>query len=570
MALVSSLVRKKAAIYIRVSTRYQVDKDSLEVQRRELKAYSEMILGISDYVVFEDPGYSAKNTDRPDYQRMMDRLQTGEFSHLLVWKIDRISRNLLDFAEMYSALKRYGVTFVSKNEQFDTSSAVGEAMLKIILVFAELERQMTSERVTAVMLSRAGVGKWNGGRVPYGYQYDKASDTFSVNEYESKVLKMIFDLYEQYHSTLYVTTYLNNKGLKTRAGKDWSTIAVHKMLTNVFYIGDYRYNVRDSTKKYEIKDESEWVTYENHHVPLISREQFQNVQNILKRHKRGGNQAGQSRIRKRIHVFSGVLVCGVCGSNMSASIDRARSSGWRPSIYACRRHRQNITACGNKYISEVVLGPFILNYLSNMLSAKKSVTDATTIHQLNSMLLKGDPFKRIDHVDPADLQNSLHLMSEGQTGLEYTPPVAKGDSNIVSEREVLEERRRRLDSAVNRLKQLYLFGDESVSQADYIVERERLLGELTKVEARLAEIGAQDSPSLDAESEDFVQKASYFVIAKTLTSGQFIEYEKYLRKVEPSVLQNFIHRVISKITVVNGEVTSITFKNGATHHFAYK
>lgn len=88
------LAAKKAAIYIRVSTHWQIDKDSLKVQRRELTAYVEMLLGITDYVIFEDPGYSAKNTDRPDYQAMMDRIRTGEFTHLVVWKIDRISRNL--------------------------------------------------------------------------------------------------------------------------------------------------------------------------------------------------------------------------------------------------------------------------------------------------------------------------------------------------------------------------------------------------------------------------------------------------------------------------------------------
>lgn len=152
---------KKVAIYVRVSTQYQVDRASLPVQREELIAYCKYVLGIDSFEVFEDPGYSAKNTDRPDYQRMINRVRTGEFSHILVWKIDRISRNLLDFAAMYAELKKLGVTFVSKNEQFDTSSAMGEAMLKIILVFAELERNMTSERVSAIMLSRANGGVWN-------------------------------------------------------------------------------------------------------------------------------------------------------------------------------------------------------------------------------------------------------------------------------------------------------------------------------------------------------------------------------------------------------------------------
>lgn len=183
-SVTNMLSQLKVAIYIRVSTHWQVDKDSLQVQERELIAYCELVLGIKDYVIFTYPGYSAKNTDRPDYQKMMTRLRTGEFSHLLVWKIDRISRNLLDFAEMYQELKQLGVTFVSKNEQFDTSNAIGEAMLKIILVFAELERNMTSERVTAVMLSRASNGQWNGGRIPYGYSWDKNTKEFSLDPVE--------------------------------------------------------------------------------------------------------------------------------------------------------------------------------------------------------------------------------------------------------------------------------------------------------------------------------------------------------------------------------------------------
>jgi DNA invertase Pin-like site-specific DNA recombinase len=140
---------KKAALYVRVSTNYQIDRDSLPMQRQELITYAQLMFGINDYVVFEDAGYSGKNTDRPEFQNMMRRIRAGEFTHLLCWKIDRISRNLLDFASMYQELKDLGVTFVSKNEQFDTSTAIGEAMLKIILVFAELERNMTSERVTA-------------------------------------------------------------------------------------------------------------------------------------------------------------------------------------------------------------------------------------------------------------------------------------------------------------------------------------------------------------------------------------------------------------------------------------
>lgn len=105
---------------------------------------------------------------------------------------------------MYQELKDYGVTFVSKNEQFDTSTAIGEAMLKIILVFAELERNMTSERVSAVMLSRAEQGLWNGGRIPYGYRWDKELKTFFIVKEEAAVVRKIYELsphHQVYHSS---------------------------------------------------------------------------------------------------------------------------------------------------------------------------------------------------------------------------------------------------------------------------------------------------------------------------------------------------------------------------------
>ena len=94
------------------------------MQRKKLKEYCKLI-DIPDFEIFEDDGYSAKNTDRPMFQEMMNRIRAGEFTHLIVWKVDRISRNLLDFASMYQELKERKVTFISLNEQFDTSTPIG-------------------------------------------------------------------------------------------------------------------------------------------------------------------------------------------------------------------------------------------------------------------------------------------------------------------------------------------------------------------------------------------------------------------------------------------------------------
>ncbi len=98
-------MNNKVAIYVRVSTHHQIDKDSLPLQRQDLINYSKYVLNTNKYELFEDAGYSAKNTDRPNFQNMMSKIRKNEFSHLLVWKIDRISRNLLDFCDMYEELK---------------------------------------------------------------------------------------------------------------------------------------------------------------------------------------------------------------------------------------------------------------------------------------------------------------------------------------------------------------------------------------------------------------------------------------------------------------------------------
>ena len=114
----------KIAMYTRVSTHHQIDKDSLPLQKQDLINYAKFALNCEDYEIFEDAGFSAKNTDRPEYQKMMNKIRKNEFTHLLVWKIDRISRNLLDFCAMYNELKEHNCTFISRNEQFNTSSAM--------------------------------------------------------------------------------------------------------------------------------------------------------------------------------------------------------------------------------------------------------------------------------------------------------------------------------------------------------------------------------------------------------------------------------------------------------------
>ncbi len=573
-AILDTVNTVKIAIYIRVSTHWQVDKDSLEVQRKELINYCKYVLGTENYFVFVDPGYSAKNFERPDFQKMMSRVRAGEFTHILVWKIDRISRNLLDFAAMYQELKDLGVTFVSKNEQFDTSTAIGEAMLKIILVFAELERNMTSERVSAVMLSRATDGKWNGGKVPFGYDYDRELKEFTINPEQAKVVKLMYDLYDELRSLLAVSKELNARGYRSRKGIAWSPVTVGNLMRSPFYIGTFRYNYREESKStYTFKPESEWIMFEEHHPKIVTHEQWNRVVETMKSKRRGQPGHGASFNRGNVHIFSGLLTCGYCGSLMRASQDRARKDGWRPSIYNCGQKRIS-DDCPNKYISDIAVGPFILNFIANMIRAHKSFGVSTSIETLEKKLLRGDAFENVAGIGRAGLKELYQHFRGAQDQDEknfMSAPGATAQSDE-QERDILLTEKRRKERALGRLKAIYLYSDEdqAISESEYVVDRKRLVDELETIDARLSEIDEALSQQINLSDEEFIAKASYFIMAQQLTDKRYIEYERFIRKADPQIVKNFINSVCSNFCIKSGAVTSLRFKKGIELQFSYR
>ncbi len=566
----------KAALYIRVSTHWQIDKDSLPVQREELINYAKYALNINKYEVFEDAGYSAKNTDRPAFQQMMARLRTGEFSHLCVWKIDRISRNLLDFSEMYAELKKLGITFVSKNEQFDTSNAMGEAMLKIILVFAELERNMTSERVSAVMLSRATNGQWNGGKVPYGYDYNKETREFTVNEKEASVIRMIFDIYESQNSLLYTARTLNEKGIFPRSGCAWNPTTISTMLKNPFYTGAYRYNYHDESKgnsnRALLKAPDEWVIIENHHPAIIDKGRQNKVTEILQRNQRSNNRSSKTYIRKNTHIFAGILYCGYCEKQMQSTIDRERNDGYRPSIYACSRKRR-FGDCPNKYISDIVVAPFVLNYIANILKAQNNFGKSTAIEVFERKLLRGKTFEEVEHIEPEGLTDMYEMLKRGNLSeAVYTSnrTSSEEDKATADERDILATERRKRERALARLKSLYLYNDDAISEREYLIEKKSLDDGITAINNRLEEIERNSSSHFTLTDDEFMSKASIFIMTHNLQDKRYIEFEKLIRKIDPQIIKEFINTVIQKIVIKNGRVMSIRFKNGLEHKFLYK
>ena len=553
------------AMYISVSTTHQIDRDSIPMQKSDLIAYTKLMLNTEDYVIFEDAGYSGKNTDRPNFQKMMSQIRSGAFTHLLVWKIDRISRNLLDFSSMYKELKELGVVFVSKNEQFDTSTAMGEAMLKIILVFAELERNITSERVTATMISRASNGQWNGGRVPFGYDYDYDSKTFSVNEQESVIVKLIHDKYEEMQSLVQEARYLNEHDFRTREGNEWSPVTLLIILRNIFYCGDYQYNTLKEGNRQKVKDESEWVIVESHHDAIISKEQKQRIIGLLESNKR---LSRRNKSTKYNHVFAGLLFCSGCGKAMGGSPATPRK-GWSYSKYSCYSTRKN-TLLNCKSTSDAILGEFVFNYILNILNAKKASSSFNSNLDLEKMLLSGISFSNISGIKEEGLTELYNMMQETDknTDIFGKPKKSSGSKNI-SELSKLRTEKKKTEIALDRLTNLFLFSDKALSEKEYLIQKEKLIGTLDDINEKIGIINSNEWHQTISDTE-FIKRASEFVLAKKLADRKYISYKSLALSVDAAVLKAFLARIIDSITVGSGRVEKIVFKNGIVQEFIYK
>lgn len=180
-------------------------------------------------VVFEDEGFSGGNLNRPDFKKMMTAAKDRKFKAIVVYRLDRISRNISDFSSLIEELGRLGIDFVSIRESFDTSSPMGRAMMYIASVFSQLERETIAERIRDNMHELAKTGRWLGGTTPTGYASEsvksitvdgktKKACKLKLLPDEAEIIYKIFDLYEQYDSLTMTETELLRQGIKTKTG----------------------------------------------------------------------------------------------------------------------------------------------------------------------------------------------------------------------------------------------------------------------------------------------------------------------------------------------------------------
>lgn len=566
---------RTVALYVRVSTGYQVDKDSLPFQKQELRNYCRHVLHIEEsrLEVFEDAGKSGKNTKRPAFERMMMKVKAGLVSHVIVYKIDRISRNLVDFSLMYDDFKYNRVTFISLNEQFDTSSAIGEAVLKIILVFAELERKLTSERVKDIMIGRANEGKWNGARVPYGWDWDSVACRPVHSEKEAPFARAMYDMYLEVKSTGKIRDYNNAHGVPTKRGGEWTSKTVSDFLRNPLNKGDYRYNYRESAKGRK-KPENEVVYLEGVFDPLVDPELWDRVNKIMDSNRDKRNMGGLHPIEKNCNIFAGLIRCSICGADYLVSKkDKRRKNGFTPSIYYCGAKTKAIH-CRNLNVSDVKIGPFMINYISAMVRVSNERRKIKFPEDLEAMLLSDKSvFGEIAGLSSNSLNSTYELLtskSAASGALWHANLVDQGGiSDDSAEIEELRNQIRKYERAKERLEDAYYFSDDSMSEKEYLEKKNRFDSERVAAENKLKKL-TETHLATGVDESSFIKSASAFLLTHKIRAGSHIVYSDLAGMIEEESIKEFFNLILDHIVVKDRRIIEVVFANGLSHKFIYR
>ncbi|TWU64551.1 recombinase family protein [Crateriforma conspicua] len=318
----------RCAIYTRKSTEEGLEQEysSLDAQRDAAEAYVASQKHEGWEVIpksYDDGGFTGSNMERPALQRLLADIAAGEIDCVIVYKVDRLSRSLLDFTKIVETFDQHGVSFVSVTQQFNTSTSMGRLVLNVLLSFAQFEREMISERIRDKVAASRRRGKWSGGMPLLGYTVENTK--LIVDETEADRVRQIFSLYIEHRSLLPVVKELKARGWTTkqwvtkkgdhRGGRTFTKNAVYKLLTNVTYIGKIRY-----------KDE----THEGEHDGIVPAGLFQRVQTQL---KANGNSGGTGVRNKHNALLKGLIWCKSCGRPMTHSYSCKGSKRYR--YYIC-------------------------------------------------------------------------------------------------------------------------------------------------------------------------------------------------------------------------------------------
>ena len=369
------------------------------------------------YKTFTDKGYSGKNTDRPQFQEMLEAIRRGEVSRVICYKLDRISRSILDFATMMAEFQEYGVEFVSCTEKFDTSSPMGRAMLNICIVFAQLERETIQMRVYDAYVSRSRKGFYMGGRIPYGYKKEpyyidgkKTSHYVPIPE-EAEVVRLIFSMYAQ-PQTSYgdIVRYLLENGITNSRAKNgvWDRCRIAEMIKNPVYVRAdldvYRFYKDQGTNLYNSPEDfighfgcylfsekgagRKQCHLEGQHIVLAPHEGIVPADIWLKARIKCLNNKQVTKPLKASNTWlAGKIKCGKCGYALTIRKCKLKTKTLR--YFICSRRMQTNRCDGVGGILADDFEAFLLQEMKDhvkqfeTLSAPLQAAENPRVHELN-------------------------------------------------------------------------------------------------------------------------------------------------------------------------------------------
>jgi site-specific DNA recombinase len=363
----------RCAIYTRKSTEEGLDQDfnSLHAQREAAEAYiiSQKHLGWTLVPThYDDGGFTGGNLDRPGLQQLLEDIDARRVDCILVYKVDRLSRSLLDFARLVDRFDQRSVSFVSVTQQFNTTSSLVRLTLNILLSFAQFEREIIGERTRDKMSAARRKGKWVGGMPVLGYDVVAGGGRLVVNEKESRRVRDIFALFTEHPSLSTVVAELARRRWKTKSwtsqsgrvhvGRDFDKASLRRLLSNAVYAG---------------KVEHLGAIYAGEQASIVEPSVWQEVNVEL----RAGGRAGRQTLRMPQNaLLAGLLLCKSCQRQMVPTY--TAKPGRRYRYYVCKSARQSgWNSCPTKSVSARMIEDAVIHQL------RTTLRDSGTREQLN-------------------------------------------------------------------------------------------------------------------------------------------------------------------------------------------
>lgn len=366
--------------------------ESVENQLEMCREYIRNRFGDNNkIIIYEDEGYSGKNTARPMFRKMTEDIK--KLDYVVCYRLDRLSRSVSDFSALVEMMNRNKTGFICIKEEFDTSKPMGKAMMYIASVFSQLERETIGERVRDNMLMLAKTGRWLGGNTPLGYSSVREAYTcggrtkyacFLKSNGELETVERIFKAFEKSESLSRTTDIVNDMKLKTKNGLDFTNQAVKDILSNPVYcradkkafeyfenrnIKVYGEICKRGLISYNKNNDENVIIAVGKHLPIISGERWIKIQEMLIK-----DAAFERRgLLRGAALASGAIICGLCGEQMYA----VKRSGGRGFDYICRRKRRK-EGCLCKNLNGVVADEKIKKFLKekdDIFFMKKEIRD---------------------------------------------------------------------------------------------------------------------------------------------------------------------------------------------------